>query len=82
MNKIVDSSITTISKSKSILKELTKNIPGIYYGDLYPPLAGKISINDAIYPGEGHPNARVHKLYAEAIFDILVPILSELGLIE
>jgi hypothetical protein len=42
-------------------------------------LAGRVSLDDRIYPGELHPNARVHKAYGESIFKQLWPKLEELA---
>jgi hypothetical protein len=45
-------------------------------------LAGKLSREDRIYPGELHPNARAHALYADAIFEQLWPLLQVLAEVE
>ena len=59
-------------------KELASKYPNIYYMELFSSLAGKINIHDNIYPGDNHPNAKVHKLYAEGIYEILVPLLDKI----
>ena len=60
------------------LKQLEKKFPKVYYRSIHSLLMGKLSVNDNIYPGDTHPNARAHKLYAEAIFKALVPVLEKI----
>jgi hypothetical protein len=45
--------------------------------DTYRQLAGKIDKTDNVYPGDMHPNARVHGLYAQAIYEQLWPYLAK-----
>ena len=41
-------------------------------------LSTKIDKRDIIYPGDNHPNAKVHGLYADCIYPKLAPILEDL----
>ncbi len=53
--------------------------PGAFLIDTEPLLADKVSRADRIYWGDYHPNARVHDLYAQAIFSRLLPVLDDLA---
>lgn len=58
------------------LAQWVSNTPWSYLIDTHPALRGRVSVQDRIYPGDDHPNARVHRLYAEVIYRELLPILA------
>ncbi len=51
-------------------------ISGLSVIDTRTQLADRIFPWDSIYYGDNHPNARVHALYAEAIFQNLAPLIT------
>ncbi|PLX72282.1 MAG: hypothetical protein C0615_12485 [Desulfuromonas sp.] len=67
-------SVSYNDKRQSTLDWLQR-FDDVSYVDYEQQLAGRISDKDIIYPGDNHPNARVHRLYAEAIYEDLEPFL-------
>lgn len=55
-----------------------EQLEGAYLIDAHDVLDAKINIHHRIYPGDNHPNAEAHNLYAEAIAEKLLPILEQL----
>jgi len=55
-----------------------EQLEGAYLIDAHDVLDSKINIHHRIYPGDNHPNAEAHNLYAEAIAEKLLPILEQL----
>ncbi|MEO8753968.1 MAG: SGNH/GDSL hydrolase family protein [Casimicrobiaceae bacterium] len=53
------------------LETWVRGHPGSCLIDTIPGLRGKIAGSDRIYWGDNHPNARVHRLYAEEIARLL-----------
>ena len=53
------------------LEQWVRAHPGSCLIDTIPALRGKIAASDRIYWGDNHPDARVHRLYAEEIVRFL-----------
>ncbi len=62
-------------KEQQRLKNWIEKHRGAFYIDTHPALESKIKRTDFVYYGDNHPNTYVHKLYAEAIFNQLEPLL-------
>ncbi|MBI5561128.1 MAG: SGNH/GDSL hydrolase family protein [Deltaproteobacteria bacterium] len=62
-------------KLSDYYNERFRGMPGAYFIDTSAALKGRINPKDYIYFGDTHPNATVHRLYAEAVYDQLVPML-------
>jgi hypothetical protein len=60
----------------SEVRRWAEPISGLFVIDTTARLSGRISPWDSIYYGDNHPNARVHRLYAEAIFHELAPYIA------
>lgn len=50
--------------------------PGSYWFDTRRWLEGRAGSSDQIYYGDSHPNAKIHRFYAEAVFEQLGPLLD------
>lgn len=59
------------------LQDWSQPRSGVWLIDTIPWLKGKITEADNIYPGDNHPNARVHKLYAETIVNPLLKLFEK-----
>lgn len=58
------------------LDKWVQDNPGVWLVDTVPVLHGIIKPRDAIFPGDSHPNAHVHKLYAQAIMPRLLQLAN------
>lgn len=50
--------------------------PGVYLIDTLEPLTGKVGLADRVFPGDNHPNERIHSLYAQVIVPRLLALES------
>ncbi|MCK5236729.1 MAG: SGNH/GDSL hydrolase family protein [Deltaproteobacteria bacterium] len=57
------------------IKEVSDTREGVHFINVYELLGRKLDRSETIYPGDHHPNAGVHQLYAEHIFSGLKEIL-------
>ncbi|MEO8506761.1 MAG: SGNH/GDSL hydrolase family protein [Betaproteobacteria bacterium] len=53
------------------IEEWVRAHPGSCLVDTVPALRGRVGIDDRVYWGDNHPNARIHRLYAEEILRAL-----------
>lgn len=68
-----------MSEAQRRLADWVQGRPGTYLIDTIDILKDEISLGDRVYPGDNHPNARVHRLYAEAIYPQFMGILEGAG---
>jgi hypothetical protein len=66
-----------IIKNIQNVKTWVEELPGCYFIDANTALTNDITLKDAVYPGNGHPNKGAHKAYAEVIFEELTNIITE-----
>ena len=67
LHRINEESPPTDAVYRQRLEHWVRAHPGTCLIDTIPGLRGKIAGSDRIYWGDNHPNARVHRLYAEEI---------------
>ncbi len=69
---ITSKSTKQIADAKLWVNEL----PGCYLIDANTTLANSITLKETVYPGNGHPNAKAHQIYATAIHEELSKIIE------
>lgn len=67
LHRINEAPPETDAAYRQRLEQWVREHPGSCLIDTIPGLRGKIDGSDRIYWGDNHPNARVHRLYAEEI---------------
>jgi hypothetical protein len=61
------------------MRRLAARHPGAEVVDCSSRLAAAIGPGDRVYYGDKHPSARIHDLYAEAIYSGMLPLLTALA---
>ncbi len=72
-----EGALVNFLKDKENLESWIRKQKECYFIDTHPELDDKIDLWDCIYLGDNHPNAKVHRLYAEVIYKHLLSILQK-----